>query len=68
MELLKKIAKRNVERMIKSGSDRFDLLQTFISSYDKSSKTHGTDRQLFEYMINELGYEKPQSGCGWIKM
>jgi hypothetical protein len=67
MELLKKIAKRNVERMVDNGQDKFDLFNTFVNCYDKSSKTHGTDRQLFEYMINELGWQKCKAG-GWIKM
>ena len=64
MELLRKIAKRNVERLLNGGSTKFELLHKFIDSYDRCSKVSGTDHLLFEYMLNEIGYVKCESG-GW---
>ena len=65
MQVLRKIAKRNVEKLLNEGHSIFELLNKFQSGYDKVSKTHGTDHLLFEYMLNEIGYNKCKSG-GWI--
>jgi hypothetical protein len=61
MSVLKKIAVRNVSRLLETKS-KFDLFNDLIMMYDLAS---GNDKQLAEYMLNELGYTHSISGA-WI--
>jgi hypothetical protein len=62
MSVLKKIAVRNVSRLLETKS-KFDLFNKLIKMYDTLSP--GNDKQLVEYMLNELGYTHSISGA-WI--
>jgi hypothetical protein len=61
MSVLKKIAVRNVSRLLETKST-FDLFNELTMMYDLAS---GNDKQLAEYMLNELGYTHCISGA-WV--
>lgn len=65
-QILKNIAKRKIKLLVEAGNDTNILLIKFVIGYDKAHKTIGTDRLLFQYLLNELGYEL-KSGA-WIKI
>lgn len=73
MKTLEKITKRDLTRLLvhnylklpnnaSTSKTTFELLNDFTKLYDLTS---GNDRLLVEYMMNEIGYFKPESGCGW---